>query len=221
MRINFKSHKFGKKLLISSAAIMMLSGVTTTIVPKQSGLIQTVQASSKMIKLGKYSKDNQCVLKFDPRTKTLHIKEGANDNTLGSTPIYQLIPTANRHLSKKRKIKLTDIKHISIDSEIALPGNCYWLFGKLPSLQDIQGLDKIDSSNVDSAESMFAHDKKLKKLDLSTWDSRSLRFGNKEGMFYKDLALEEVNVTGWDVKLGDSIFNGLDTTKRRIIGVNK
>ena len=37
-------------------------------------------------------------------------------------------------------------------------------------------------------------------------------------MFSGDTSLTEINLTGWGVKLTDSTFDGLDTTKVKIIG---
>lgn len=37
-------------------------------------------------------------------------------------------------------------------------------------------------------------------------------------MFSGDTSLKEINMTGWGIELPDDIFDGLDTTKVKIIG---
>ncbi|BDR60027.1 BspA family leucine-rich repeat surface protein [Lactobacillus xylocopicola] len=214
------NHKIGK-LIISAALAGTLVGVSTTVLPKQPGALQTIQAKSKKtIKISKYSENNNCILKFDVTTKTLHIKEGANNNILGTTPIYEAVHKAKKHISKRRTFKPSDIKHISIDNEIALSDDSKDLFSKLYNLEDISGLDKVDTGISYNLSSLFAKDKKLKSLDLSSWDTSTLQFSYE--MFSGDKSLTEINLTGWGINsTSDSIFDGLDTTKVKIIGIEK
>ena len=149
-------------------------------------------------------------------TATLHISEGVNSNKFGNIPIYDVVYNAKKHISKKNMFKPSDIEHISIDSNIALPNESSDLFSKLYNLQDITGLDKVDTGKTTSVSRMFFKDKKLTQLDLSSWDASSFYW--VENMFSGDTSLKEINVTGWGVKLSDDIFDGLDTTKVKIIG---
>lgn len=186
--------------------------------------MQTVQAKKKkphyssVINISRFSKNNDCLLKYDVATKTLHIKEGANSNTLGETPIYQAVYDAKKHISKRNMFKPTDIDHISIDSQIKLPENSDLLFGRLYNLQDISGLDKVDTGDVDSFERLFYKDKSLKDLDLSSWDTSSIGYSGASEMFSGAKSLTQINLTNWDSDPYSDIFSGLDTTKVKIIG---
>lgn len=229
------SHKIinlSKKLLASSAIAGIIGGTAVTLFPTQTGSMQTVQAKKKkphyssVINISRFSKNNDCLLKYDVATKTLHIKEGANSNTLGETPIYQAVYDAKKHISKRNMFKPTDIEHISIDSQIKLPKESDLLFGRLYNLQDISGLDKVDTGDVFSFERLFYKDKSLKDLDLSSWDTSSLGFtGGYSGaseLFSGAKSLTQINLTNWDSVLNSDIFSdifsGLDTTKVKIIG---
>ena len=176
---------------------------------------------NKKINISKYSQDNDCILKFDPITKTLHIKEGVNSNKLGSTPIYDAVYNAKKHVSKKNMFKPSDIEHISIDSNIALSSDSEYLFARLYKLQDIAGLDKVDTGKAEDVSYMFFNDRKLTQLDLSSWDVSSFDHYFERNMFSGDTSLKEINLTGWGVKLSDEIFDGLDTTKVKIIGFDE
>ena len=212
-----------------------MSGVAINVIPEKANLVQSVQAKKKKrakgkkkvkkattnqetanINISKYSQDNDCILKFDPSTKTLHIKEGVNSNKLGSTPIYETVYNANKHISKKNMFKPSNIEHISIDSNIAFSDDSSYLFARLYNLQDIAGLDKVDTGKVYDISDMFFKDKKLTRLDLSSWDVSSVEYPNN--MFFGDTSLTEINLTGWGDNISDYAFNGLDTTKVKIIG---
>ena len=118
--------------------------------------------------------------------------------------------------------KPSDIEHISIDSNIALSSNSEYLFARLYKLQDIAGLDKVDTGKVENVSYMFFNDRKLTQLDLSSWDESSFDYyTDRLSMFSGDTSLKEINVTGWGIKLSDDIFNGLDTTKVKIIGFDE
>ena len=241
MKVNHNIKKFTSKLLVSSAIAGILGGVAINVIPEKANLVQSVQAKkkkrskakkkvkkavtshktanvNKKINISKYSQDNDCILKFDPSTKTLHIKEGVNSNKLGSTPIYDAVYNAKKHVSKKNMFKPSDIEHISIDSNIALSVDSSYLFARLYNLQDITGLDKVDTGKTEYVGHMFFKDKKLTQLDLSGWDASSFSYYTMENMFSGDTSLKEINMTGWGIELPDDIFDGLDTTKVKIIG---
>ena len=245
MKVNHNIKKFTSKLLVSSAIAGILGGVAINVIPEKTDLVQNVQAKkkkrakakkkvkksvtshktanvNKKINISKYSQDNDCILKFDPITKTLHIKEGVNSNKLGSTPIYDAVYNAKKHVSKKNMFKPSDIEHISIDSNIALSSDSEYLFARLYKLQDIAGLDKVDTGKAEDVSYMFFNDRKLTRLDLSSWDESSFDYyADRLGMFSGDTSLIEINLTGWGVKLTDHTFDGLDTTKVKIIGFDE
>lgn len=241
MKVNHNIKKFTSKLLVSSAIAGILGGVAINVIPEKTDLVQNVQAKkkkrakakkkdkkavtshktanvNKKVDISNYSYGNDCILKFDPSTKTLHIKEGVNSNKLGSTPIYDVVYNAKKHVSKKNMFKPSDIEHISIDSNIALSDDSSYLFARLYNLQDITGLDKVDTGKTEYVDHMFFKDKKLIQLDLSQWDASSFSYYRMQNMFSGDTSLKEINLTGWGIELPDNIFNGLDTTKVKIIG---
>lgn len=224
MENSHKISSWGKKLLVSSAIAGILGGTAVTLFPTQTGSMQTVQAKKKkrhyssIINISRFSEDNDCLLKYDVTTKTLHIKEGANSNTLGKTPIYRAVYDAKKHISKRNMFKPTDIEHISIDSQIKLPRNSDLLFGRLYKLQDISGLDKVDTGDVYSFEKLFYKDKSLKDLDLSSWDTSSISYAGASEMFAGAKSLTQINLTNWDDISDIDMFSGLDTTKVKIIG---
>ncbi|MCO6530755.1 MULTISPECIES: BspA family leucine-rich repeat surface protein [unclassified Lactobacillus] len=219
-----KKINLSKKLLVSSAIAGIIGGTAVTLFPTQAGYIQTVQAKKKkphyssIINISRFSENNDCLLKYDVTTKTLHIKEGANSNTLGRTPIYRAVYDAKKHISKRNMFKPTDIEHISIDSQIKLPGNSSLLFGRLYKLQDISGLDKVDTGDVDSFEKLFYKDKSLQSLDLSSWDISSIGYAGASEMFSGAKSLTQINLTNWDDIPDTDMLSGLDTTKVKIIG---
>lgn len=197
--------KFKNKLLASAAIVGMfcITAVVTNVNTEQ-----TVQASAT-IRVGK---SNDCTLIYDPSTKTLHIKDGDNGNTLGKTPLYRFIYKAKKHLSKKRLLKPTDVKHLSIDRDISVSGSAKLLFAKLSNLQDIIGTDKVDTKDVTTMKQMFYYDIKLKSLDLSTWNTEyDYYFQYYYQMFYNDRALTNLNLDSFTLNDSDTkMFHGVN-----------
>ena len=130
-------------------------------------------------------------------TATLHISEGVNSNKFGNIPIYDVVYNAKKHISKKNMFKPSDVEHISIDSNIAFSRDSSSLFVKLYNLQDITGLDKVDTGKAEDLNNMFSKDKKSTQLDLSSWDTSSFEWYGKKEMFSGDTSLKEINVSGW------------------------
>ena len=69
-------------------------------------------------------------------------------------------------------------------------------FSSIDDLEEIENINLLDTSLVDSFNSLFAYNHKLKKLDLSTWDTSNVEDMNY--MFGECDALEEVNVDNFD-----------------------
>ena len=135
-----------------------------------------------------------------------------------NTPTCYTVNSVKKHIFQKIVFKPSDIEHISIDSNIALSSNSEYLFARLYKLQDIAGLDKVDTGKAEDVSYMFFNDRKLTQLDLSSWDVSSFDHYFERNMFSGDTSLKEINLTGWGIELPDNIFNGLDTTKVKIIG---
>jgi len=179
--------------------------------------VQTSQPTVTKTESIKVRKDGYCNLTFDPSTKTLHIKGNSGD-TLGEGSIKDWVNNANKYIGKK-KLKSDAIKHISIDGNITLPENCDSMFAKLYNLQTIDGLDKVDAKDVTSMEQMFYGDKRLKTLDLSSWDTENAQY-HMDKMFYGDKALKNLNLTGNFVAYagGNEMFRGVNPDS--IQGIN-
>ena len=63
------------------------------------------------------------------------------------------------------------------------------------NLEEIKGLDKIDTSKLTSMSNMFADSPKIKSLDLSTW---KVNFVNDYTRAFAGMSsLESVNLSGW------------------------
>ena len=69
-------------------------------------------------------------------------------------------------------------------------------FYSIDDLEEIENINLLDTSLVDSFNSLFAYNHKLKQLDLSTWDTSNVLDMNH--MFAESDLLEEVNVENFD-----------------------
>ncbi|MDF7664475.1 BspA family leucine-rich repeat surface protein [Bifidobacterium sp. ESL0763] len=74
-----------------------------------------------------------------------------------------------------------------------LPSGTSYLFGQMPNLTEITGLDHVDTSGVTDMEWTFAEDPKLGYLDLSGWDTSNVT--NMAAMF-SDSGLTHVKLDG-------------------------
>ena len=110
-----------------------------------------------------------------------------------STPTCSTVNNVKKHIFQKTVFKPFNIEHISIDSNIALSDDSSYLFARLYNLQDITGLDKVDTGKTEYVDHMFFKDKKLTQLDLSSWDARSFYY-EMENMFSSDTSLTEINL---------------------------
>ena len=72
------------------------------------------------------------------------------------------------------------------------------VFFKDEALEEIIGLDRIDTSRVGYMDNMFDSCASLKKLDLSCWDTSSCT--NFSEIFQFCSSLEEVDVSGWQTE---------------------
>ncbi|MCL2839044.1 MAG: BspA family leucine-rich repeat surface protein [Oscillospiraceae bacterium] len=72
------------------------------------------------------------------------------------------------------------------------------LFAGFQNLSEIEGLDYIDTSNVESMRSMFRSTRHLTNLDLSGWDvSNVIDMGS---MFFWSFGLINLDTSGWDTR---------------------
>lgn len=89
-----------------------------------------------------------------------------------------------------------DVEHIVFKSQVKLPQNSTSLFYGLTNLQDIQGLDNADASQVTSMSFMFKNDNNLKSLDLSKWNVSNADY--MSNMFENDENLTSLDLSGWN-----------------------
>ena len=109
--------------------------------------------------------------------------------------------------------KYTDqIKQIDIIDKITLSGDAINMFGDLPNLTTITGLENLDTKYVTSMKSMFANDPKLTSLDLSSWDTSSCL--SMSSMFKQDSSLTSLNVKGFNTSKTEFMQNMFQGTSK-------
>jgi len=71
-----------------------------------------------------------------------------------------------------------------------------YLFSDFAHLKDIEGLERLDMSQVTDMRGLFDGCESLESLDLSSWDvSHACNIGQ---MFRDCISLTELNISGWD-----------------------
>lgn len=109
--------------------------------------------------------------------------------------------------------KYTDqIKQIDIIDKITLSGDAINMFGDLPNLTTITGLENLDTKYVTSMKSMFANDPKLTSLDLSSWDTSSCL--SMSSMFKQDSSLTSLNLKGFNTSKTEFMQNMFQETSK-------
>ena len=101
--------------------------------------------------------------------------------------------------------KITEVK---IDQGVSLPQNATGIFGNMPSVTTIQGLDNLDISNTTSMRDLFAGCKALTTLDLSKFDTSKVT--DMSSMFKKCQSLTSLDLSKFDtsnVTNMSSMFN--------------
>ncbi|HFP6581199.1 TPA: BspA family leucine-rich repeat surface protein [Enterococcus faecalis] len=96
-----------------------------------------------------------------------------------------------------KQVSPEKIKKITFTDEVRAPGDSEYLFS-LKNLTEIEGLNKINTSDVEDFGFMFQNAVSLTNLDLSTWitsKSHSMYM-----MFDGTSNLSSLNVSTWDVK---------------------
>ena len=95
------------------------------------------------------------------------------------------------------------VKKIIIKDPIKIQGNrSYDMFDYMPNLEEIEGLDKVDTSDLVMFDYMFYNDYSLKTIDLSTWDT-----SNAKSMYYMFAycySLEELYIDNFDTSKVES-----------------
>ena len=193
------------------------SNKTNKLTGKKSGL----QPRDVMLSDGTYWDNNGLYYKYESGTSTLRISyDGANENffakrlfvpsTYNDTVRYYA--TTAKHLilssTSNKKIKLKpywNSDHLTQNND---------LFSNMPNLEDITGLEYLDTSELDNFASMFAGDTNLKSVDLSSFKIDSLKDINS--MFKGCKSLTEIKTGNFDtnnVKDMSHLFDGCESLK--------
>ena len=90
------------------------------------------------------------------------------------------------------------------------PLSCEWFLTNCTSLQTVNGLEKIDTSEVTNMNNMFGHCQNLKSLDLSNWNTSKVT--NMSYMFNGCHKLSEIKgIESWDTSKITTMNNMFDT----------
>ena len=89
-----------------------------------------------------------------------------------------------------------DILYIQYAGTLALNENSYYLFASFTNLEYINGFEYINTSEVKKMTGMFYDLKKLKKIDLSSFDTSNVT--HMEYMFYNCSSLTTLDVSNWN-----------------------
>lgn len=101
-----------------------------------------------------------------------------------------------------------DVKHVVIDATFAQfrPKSCYSWFASCMRLEDITGLENLNTSEVTNMSLMFLYCRTLTSLDLSSFDTSNVT--DFSGMFLNCSALTSLDVSNFDTSNATST-NGI------------
>ena len=99
------------------------------------------------------------------------------------------------------------------NSKLLLPSNSSYLFANMTNVTEIDGLNKLDVSEVDSFEGMFSKDESLINVNLSSFEPNQEKELNLSKMFSDDYRLHEVDISNFS-NSNDNIENIFDKTNR-------
>jgi bacterial surface protein 26-residue repeat len=103
-----------------------------------------------------------------------------------------------------------EITKIVLEGEVIADGNQRYLFASLSNVEVIEGLDKLDTTNVNDMQSIFYGLTKVTELDLSNFDTTNVT--NMNYMFYNMISLAELDVSNFktsNVETMMFMFHGL------------
>ena len=113
---------------------------------------------------------------------------------------YSIDNSANNDISISQNISSItpdDITKIDINASIAIIGSANGVFKNLKNITSINGLDKLDTSQVTSMQQMFASCPKLIELDLSSFSTDKVT--NYTGLFVNDTNLTSINLSNFTI----------------------
>lgn len=152
-------------------------------------------------------------------------KEVDNSKTFGTAP-WSLWGNGELHIGsgefanpaynpwKDNKELENSIKKIVIDGDVKANSDSSNLFSNLPYLESIEGLEKIDTSQVKDMSNMFYQDVKLNgELSIGNWDTSTVE--DMSGLFDHMTSFStNLKIGGWDtssVKDFNMIFNYMNS----------
>lgn len=128
----------------------------------------------------------------------------------------------NKSLSEILPIKPSEIRSISIDGKVIANNDSSNLFSNLPKLNNIIGLENLDTSEVTTMDRMFENDGSLSRLNIA-----SLNVGNVTSMknMFSNTSINMLDFSSWICNpnlnteniFKDSPINGLKIPKTMIL----
>lgn len=127
--------------------------------------------------------------KWDAATQTVTFGEGELTGYLPSKNIHSII-------EKDVLLRGAEIKKIVFSKPLVLPEDSSSLFRELRSLEDIDGMENLDTSKVTTMSYMFSDTRSLTSLDLSHFDTSQVTQMND--LFSRATQLKELNLSTFD-----------------------
>lgn len=140
----------------------------------------------------------------------LHIGAGQLDNT----GVYAVDDPDYPNQANQWGYQIRDVTKIKFEGKVVANADASGLFMDMGSLESIDSLDQLDTSQVTNMAYMFANDTNLQMLDLAGKDTSKVT--NMASMFASDISLKALNLTGMNTsKVTDmrNTFNGLNMLK--------
>ena len=93
----------------------------------------------------------------------------------------------------------TSNAEIVIIRDKIVPKSCsYWFCDGFTLLKEIRNIENLDTSNVESMDSMFLGCLNIEELDLSSWDTSNVTNMNAVFDMNNENKLKNINLAGWD-----------------------
>lgn len=88
------------------------------------------------------------------------------------------------------------VTKIVFNDSVKLPARSTRLLGDFHNLKEFVGLDKVDASDMEYSDGLFAEDHSIESIDISSWKTPKLNYSLE--MFAGDHNVKTINVTGLD-----------------------
>lgn len=196
-------HKVKKNWVVLSLTSLTLFGASLAMPEAAS---HALPGSASFVSADSHTTFGQVSYTYDTATDTLTFTSGGT------------LPTASTSRLSKQ---FPHLKHIVFTERVQAPADSTNLFAQLVYLQDITGLDKLDTSQVTSMNAMFNSDYALTSLDLSTWNTDKVT--DMSWMFTGDKALSSLNVSHFNTANVTNMmvmFNGIGVSSLDVSNFN-